>query len=306
MKCAPARATRHFPQRGGFKLVFHVFAPAKINLCLHVTGQRPDGYHLLDTLVSFATVGDVLTVRCGAGGVHVTGPERGNLHGPNIISAVLARFDAQNLEVRLHKNLPVASGIGGGSSDAAAAYRGLGAVLGRSAKRGDMDALLAIGADVPMCVQAQAALVRGIGEDITPVPKLALLHAVLVNPRVPVPTPQIFARLTQKENPGLAPLPSALDRADVLMPWLLDQRNDLQSAAIALAPQIADVLAALAHTGAAVMRMSGSGATCFGLYPTAFAAKEAAFALSKAQPNWWVAPCDLNGDVDVSPRQAQA
>lgn len=285
--------------------MLRVFAPAKINLALHVTGQRPDGYHLLDMLVAFADVGDVLEMRRAPAKVEITGPEAAALSGPNIISTVLSRFQAGEIAVRLHKNLPVASGIGGGSSDGAAAYRGLCALLGRPAHAEDMAVLLAIGADVPMCVQAQPALVRGIGEQITPLPNMPPLHAVLVNPRVQVPTPAVFAALACKENAGFPPLPSAMQDTDTLLEWLAQQRNDLQAPAIAAAPVIADVLTAIAQTGASLVRMSGSGATCFGLYPTALAAKEAAIALSKAQPNWWVAPCDLNGEVDVQPRQAQ-
>jgi 4-diphosphocytidyl-2-C-methyl-D-erythritol kinase len=162
-----------------------------------------------------------------------------------------------------------------------------------------MAVLLRIGADVPMCVQAQPALVRGIGEQITPLPNMPPLHAVLVNPRVQVPTPAVFAALACKENAGFPPLPSAMQDTDTLLEWLAQQRNDLQAPAIAAAPVIADVLAAIAQTGASLVRMSGSGATCFGLYEDAVLAQTASAALRKVQPQWWIAPCCLNSAIDV-------
>jgi 4-diphosphocytidyl-2-C-methyl-D-erythritol kinase len=290
--------------QAGCSAVLRVFAPAKINLCLHVTGQRTDGYHLLDTLVGFADVGDVVTMQRGAPEMRVTGDEGAQLRGENIISAVLNAYGGAQVAVHLQKNLPIASGIGGGSSDAAAAYRGLCALLGRAPAPSDIAQLLAIGADVPMCVQAQPARVQGIGEQITPLPNLAPLHSVLVNPRVHVPTPSIFKALTKKENSAIEPLPQRLGDAAELIAYLAAQRNDLQHPAISMAPVIADVLSALAKTHAALVRMSGSGATCFGLYCSASAATAASAELSKAQPKWWVAPCTINGALDVRPQHA--
>lgn len=292
--------------QAGFSAVLHVFAPAKINLCLHVTGQRADGYHLLDTLVGFADVGDVVTMQRGAPDMRITGVEGAQLYGENIISAVLNAFGGAQVAVHLHKNLPIASGIGGGSSDAAAAYRGLCALLGRAAAPSDMAQLLKIGADVPMCVQAQPARVQGIGEQITPLPNLAPLHAVLVNPRVHVPTPSVFKALQIKENSPTDPLPQGLSGAAELIAYLAAQRNDLQPPAISMAPVIADVLAALAKTDAALVRMSGSGATCFGIYRSAGAATAASADLLKAQPKWWVAPCTINGHADITPQVIRA
>ncbi len=287
--------------------MLRVFAPAKINLCLHVTCQRADGYHLLDTIVGFADVGDWLTLsRGGAGQVHLSGPEAGQLSGENIITQTLAAFGAQDVDVHLEKNLPVASGIGGGSSDAAAAYRGIIALQGYAAGGADAAKLLAIGADVPMCAGAIPAHVQGIGEAITPLPNLAPLHAVLVNPRQHVATPQVFRALHSKQNAALPSLPKRLDDPATLLEWLRAQRNDLQAPAIAAAPIIADVLAAIAATGAGLTRMSGSGATCFGIYHSASAAAAARADLSRAQPNWWVAPCTINGALDVQPQHAPA
>jgi 4-diphosphocytidyl-2-C-methyl-D-erythritol kinase len=310
----PKKAIRRFQPlaKAGCNAVLRVFAPAKINLALHVTGQRSDGYHLLDTVVGFADVGDWVTVMRGATGVRVQGPEAAALSGENIISRVLTQFGAKDVAVVLDKHLPIASGIGGGSSDAAAAYRGLcampegRALLGRGARAADMAQLLAIGADVPMCAAAQPALVRGIGEQITPLPNLARLHAVLVNPRVHVPTPQIFKALARKDNPALPPLPHSMADGAALTAWLGAQRNDLQPPAIVAAPVIADVLAAIAGAGAALARMSGSGATCFGLYPSAADAARAAGQIIQSQPNWWVVACQINGSVDISPQAIRA
>jgi 4-diphosphocytidyl-2-C-methyl-D-erythritol kinase len=287
--------------------MLRVFAPAKINLCLHVTGQRADGYHLLDTVVGFANVGDWLTLtRGGAGQVYLSGPEAGQLSGENIITQTLAAFDAQDVDVHLEKNLPVASGIGGGSSDAAAAYRGIIALQGRAVEAADAAKLLSIGADVPMCAGAIPAHVQGIGEAITPLPNLAPLHAVLVNPRQYVATPQIFRALHSKQNAALPSLPEQLHEPDTLLNWLAAQRNDLQVPAIAAAPAIADVLAAITATGAGLTRMSGSGATCFGIYETAGAAQAASSQLCAQHPDWWIVPCQINDAVNVAPQAMRA
>jgi 4-diphosphocytidyl-2-C-methyl-D-erythritol kinase len=283
--------------------MLRVFAPAKINLCLHVTGQRVDGYHLLDTIVGFANVGDWLTLtQGGAGQVHLSGPEAGQLSGENIITQTLTVFAAQDVDVRLEKNLPVASGIGGGSSDAAASYRGIIALQGRTAHPSDAAKLLSIGADVPMCAGAIPARVQGIGETITPLPNLAPLHAVLVNPRQHVATPQVFRALHNKQNAALPSLPTRLDDPATLLDWLRAQRNDLQAPAIAADPIIADVLAAIAATGAGLTRMSGSGATCFGIYETANAARAAIAQISAQNASWWIVPCQINGRVNVAPQ----
>lgn len=287
--------------------MLRVFAPAKINLCLHVTGQRVNGYHLLDTIAGFADVGDWLTLTQGrAGQLHLSGPEAGHLSGENIITQTLAAFGAQDIDVHLEKNLPIASGIGGGSSDAAAAYRGIIALQGRVADPADAAKLLAIGADVPMCAAAVPARVQGIGEAITPLPNLASLHIVLVNPRQHVATPHVFRALQNKQNEALPSLPERLDDPARLLDWLLAQRNDLQAPAIAVAPVIADVLAAIVATGVGLARMSGSGATCFGIYESAHAAQVAGDQISALNPNWWIAPCQINNGVNVAPQAIRA
>ncbi len=266
-----------------------VFAPAKINLTLHVTGQRADGYHLLDSLVVFADVGDVVHMRAApAWSLQVDGPEGHDVPAgdDNLVLRVARLFPDLGAALTLTKELPVASGIGGGSADAAAVWRGLCSMAGRSA---DAAQLLALGADIPVCVPSQGARMQGIGEVVTPLDGLPDLHVVLANPRVAVSTPQIFKVLLRKDN---APMPDRLpafaDAAD-LCHWLATQRNDLQAAAQAIAPPITQTCAALsALPDCMLARMSGSGATCFGVFATGQAAAHAAQRLSGAQPRWWV------------------
>lgn len=284
-------------------MAVRIFAPAKINLALHVSGQRADGYHLLDSLVAFAPVGDVLTMSRADGlSLTVDGPEGAGLPADmdNLaLRAAALMADGSGFALKLTKNLPAASGIGGGSADAAAALRGAMALMGDAAlaaRADDTDdatdplaeQVLALGADVPMCLFSQPCRVRGIGEriDFVTLPRVA---AVLVNPRVPVSTPEVFRRLVQKNN---APMPATLPHfGDVaaLIAFLRGQRNDLEAPAIATQPVIAEVLAAIAGTrDCALARMSGSGATCFGLFASDADAKAAAAALANARPDWWV------------------
>ncbi|OZB19828.1 MAG: 4-(cytidine 5'-diphospho)-2-C-methyl-D-erythritol kinase [Rhodobacterales bacterium 34-62-10] len=261
-------------------------APAKVNLTLHVTGQRADGYHLLDSLVVFADLGDRLVLRrADQPALRVTGPMAAGVpSGPDNLVLRAARAMGVDLEIGLEKHLPSAAGIGGGSSDAAAVLRGAVALVPGLALPDD--AGLSLGADVPVCLMARAARMRGIGEDVVPVDGLPLLHAVLVNPGVGVSTAVIFRSLSRKDN---AAMPDVLPRwADVddLAAWLAGQRNDMQ-AAVAAAPVVGEVIAAIGATaGCKLARMSGSGATCFGLYADAAAAARAAEAL--ARPGWWV------------------
>ena len=278
-----------------------VFAPAKINLALHVTGQRADGYHLLDMLVGFANVGDVVTLApSDLSSLTLLGPEAQALaRGPNIITKITDAFAKGPMAICLIKNLPIASGIGGGSTDAAATYRAL------RTGQDDTARLLQIGADVPMCVNCQPARVRGIGQEILPL-DLAELPTVLVNPRVQVATPAVFQALTLRDNPPLSDLSADLGDPDHLIEYLARQRNDLQSAAIAIAPVIANVLSRITETGAKLARMSGSGATCFGLYASDAQAQSAAHDLARAHPDWWVTAATLNGPLDIAPQLIRA
>lgn len=294
-----------------------VFAPAKINLCLHVTGQRDDGYHLLDTVVAFADIGDVLTLHA-----HDL-PKRFDVCGPegtpalenqsNIMWHTAKAFwpASTALSMRLEKHLPVASGIGGGSADAAATYRGLlrlrAAIEGQDRPRDptplDVQVLMGIGADVPMCVPCDPARVRGIGEQIEPIRDLHPYPVVLVNPRVEVSTPTVFRSLIKKDNPSLDPWPESFEDRDAALDWLGEQRNDLQPPAIEACPVIAKVLEALERSGTCrLARMSGSGATCFGLFDRVHMARAAADVIRAAYPDWWVHSGRLNGGRCAAPQ----
>ena len=267
-------------------------APAKVNLTLHVTGRRADGYHLLDSLVVFADIGDRVTVRPGVSHLRITGPmSAGVPEGPENLVLRAAALMGIEADITLDKHLPAAAGIGGGSSDAAACLRALARLTGARLP----DDVASLGADVPVCLLARAARMRGIGEEVKPLARLPVLHALLVNPRIAVSTPAIFNRLARRDNP---PMPARLPgwhTAENLIHWLATQRNDLEEAAIAEAPVIANVLQKLSATaGCAIARMSGSGATCFGLYPDAQAAQQAADALRRDHPDWWVMPTRLS------------
>lgn len=268
-------------------MISEVFAPAKINLTLHVTGQRGDGYHLLDSLVAFADVGDRLTFTpADALSLKVTGPFGDGVpeDARNLVwqAAELAELSAH---ITLEKNLPHGAGIGGGSSDAAAVLR----------HAGSCGAAASLGADVPVCLTPQVQRMQGIGDLLTPLPALPPVWAVLVNPKVHVPTPDVFKALTQKTHPPMSThIPAFVDVAG-LINWLSDMRNDLEPPALACAPQVADVLNAVAACpDVALARMSGSGATCFGLCHTSRAAQDAATTLRVAHPAWWVQPCRLS------------
>lgn len=298
-----------------------VFAPAKINLSLHITGQREDGYHLLDSLVVFAPVGDCITITPGnALSLTVEGPEAkgvpADMDNLAFRGAMLAAPGCGAVLV-LEKNLPAASGIGGGSTDAAAAFRGMlffgnegetpaetASAMPDTILENNARELLKLGADVPMCLLPKPLRAQGIGENISFL-DLPPLPAVLVNPRVAVPTPSIFKALGSKFNsPMPDPIPNVLTARD-LIAFLQDCRNDLEAPALSLAPQIGTVLKRLAQTdGCKLARMSGSGATCFGLFETEAEAQAACEKLWSDHPAWWVASCVL-GDQSkaASPRR---
>ncbi|MFL4470282.1 4-(cytidine 5'-diphospho)-2-C-methyl-D-erythritol kinase [Tateyamaria armeniaca] len=293
-----------------------VFAPAKINLSLHITGQLNNGYHLIDSLVAFADIGDWITLtEHGLRELSVTGPEAvpDLSSDTNIMWHAAQKFWSPDrpLSMGLEKHLPMASGIGGGSADAAATYRGLlllraaveGAGTPRDPTPADARDLLAIGADVPMCVLSDPARIQGIGEQITPVPELFPYAIVLVNPRVQVSTPAVFSKLAIKDNPGLDPWPDRFEDRDAALAWIAAQRNDLQVPAIANCPDIADVLSALKRIETCrLARMSGSGATCFGIFERVHLAQAAAEAIRAAYPDWWVRSGRLNGGKQAVPQ----
>ncbi len=263
------------------------FAPAKVNLTLHVTGVRADGYHLLDSLVAFADVGDRVVMTPGEDlSLDLAGP-----FAPGVPA------DARNLMWRaadavgwtgamtLEKQLPHPAGIGGGSSDAATVLR----LIKQQGYEIPAELPIQLGADVPVCLAGHGVIMAGIGETLRALPApLADLHAVLVNPGVSVPTPKVFAELAEKAN---APMDiDGVSWADPqhVIAWLQNQRNDIEAAACRVAPEIADVLDALSRTrNMQVARMSGSGATCFAVYPDKNSAHLAAYEIGAAAPNWW-------------------
>jgi 4-diphosphocytidyl-2-C-methyl-D-erythritol kinase len=268
-------------------------APAKVNLYLRVTGRRADGYHTLDSLAVFAAAGDVVAAMpADALSLAVTGPEAGALADePDNLVLRAARALAEHAGLRrgaaltLQKVLPVASGIGGGSADAAATLRALNALWGAGLDAGALRGIAAgLGADVPVCVESRATRMQGIGELLSAVPPLPHFGLLLVNPRVALPTPAVFkARRGDFSSP--AALPDRFADAAALAAWLRPLGNDLQAAAIGLCPAVAEVIAAIAaQPGCLLARMSGSGATCFGIFPDETAAQIAAGALPAA---WW-------------------
>ncbi|HYE49937.1 MAG TPA: 4-(cytidine 5'-diphospho)-2-C-methyl-D-erythritol kinase [Azospirillaceae bacterium] len=283
-------------------------AAAKLNLYLHVLGRRDDGYHELDSLIAFTGAHDVVSVTPAAGfSLTVEGPFAAPLllEGPagNLVSRAASLLAdslgrAPDVAITLTKNLPVASGIGGGSADAAATLRAL-AVLWDLAPDDPRPAALAprLGADVPVCLFGRTAYFGGAGERVEAAPALPDAWLVLANPGVPVPTRDVFAA-----RRGGWSAPARLERAPAdaaeLALMLRERGNDLQAPAQEVAPAVAEVLAALDVTpGCLLSRMSGSGATCFGLYADAEAAAAAARLLARVRPAWWVQAAALLPDV---------
>ena len=279
-----------------------VDAWAKINLTLHVTGRRDDGYHELDSLVVFAGVGDTLEIAPAADlSLTLTGPFAGALEtdSGNLVlraaRALQARFKTgSGANLTLDKRLPVAAGIGGGSADAAAALCGLNEIWGLNASEAELRALGArLGADVPVCVAGRACFLAGTGERIEPAPPLPPVWLVLVNPLVPLSTPSVFkarsGAFSQARRPS-GPLPDA----QALALFLSQGCNDLEAPARGLLPVIGDLLAALRATPDCLLaRMSGSGATCFGMYRDEAAARAAAAQIAAVETDWWVSPAPV-------------
>jgi 4-diphosphocytidyl-2-C-methyl-D-erythritol kinase len=281
------------------------FAAAKVNLYLHLTGRRADGYHLLDSLVAFPDIGDNLSAEPAAGlSLEIGGPAAASLSGEVRDNLVLraARLladhsgTARGAALRLEKNLPVAAGIGGGSSDAAAALRVLTALWGLSVGKHVLcDLAQRLGADLPACLHARPVWVGGVGERVEPAAGLPQAGILLANPRRELPTAAVFdARSGPFGEPGrFAPMPGdAVELAQVLG----SRRNDLTRAAVDLVPETGAVLARLAELPEALIaRMSGSGPTCFALFRDRAGAERACHALSAAEPGWWCAAGALVG-----------
>ncbi|WP_442753819.1 4-(cytidine 5'-diphospho)-2-C-methyl-D-erythritol kinase [Methylocystis sp. JAN1] len=277
-------------------------APAKINLTLHILGRRADGYHELESLVAFSGAGDTLSLIPGpALSLDISGPTAtaAGAGGDNLVlraaRQLAERIDGLALGAfRLVKRLPVAAGIGGGSSDAAAALRLLARANNIDADDPRLfDAARVTGADVPVCLSGRARVMRGAGETLGPVLRLPLLPAVLINPGVPVETRPVFQRLGLQPGERVAAerLPAIGSGAPSveLLALLAKGRNDLEDAACLQAPVIVDVLSVLrAAKGCKLARMSGSGATCFAIFSTTAAAAKAARAIRMQHPEWWV------------------
>lgn len=278
-------------------------APAKVNLALHVTGQRPDGYHLLDMLVTFTEHGDRLGFSAAERDeLRLSGPFSAHLiaeahAGDNLVlkardllreAAKAVGLDAPPVHIHLEKNLPIASGIGGGSADAAAALRGLLRLWQLPLAQDSIDAVaLKLGADVPMCLIRRPLFASGIGESIELLPHFPSLSMVLGNPLVGVSTPDVFRRLATKENPPLSR--SLLETGDRLQLIAATKalRNDLEPPARTIRAEIAILSDMLEQQGALLTRMSGSGATCFGLFGDRAQAAAAAAALHRMKPDWY-------------------
>lgn len=268
-------------------------ARAKVNLYLRVTGRRDDGYHTLDSLAVFADAKDIVTAGHGeALTLDVTGREAGALTAEAdnlVLRAARALAAATERPARaaltLTKLLPVASGIGGGSADAAATLRVLDVLWGTGLGTPGLEAVAAtLGADVPVCVASRPARMRGTGEILSPAPALPACGLLLANPRIALPTPQVFGARRGPFSPP-AEMPAQLPDAAALAAWLRPLGNDLQDAALTLCAEIAEVLSAIAaRPGCLLARMSGSGATCFGIFATSAQAQAAAKALPAA---WW-------------------
>jgi 4-diphosphocytidyl-2-C-methyl-D-erythritol kinase len=283
-------------------------APAKLNLYLHVTGKRADGYHLLDSLVTFTDIYDTLTL-APAPELRFTadGPFAGGFGDEDpatnlVVRAARGLGEALGREVavafHLTKNLPVASGIGGGSADAAAALRGLArlwqvdplspTVLGIAA---------GLGADIPACVAGRACYMGGIGTELAPAPDLPQAGLLLVNPGVGLSTPSVY-RARQGGFTPAARFDAPPADAAALATLLGERGNDLTDPAVSLLPTIGEVLAAIGGLPDCKLgRMSGSGATCFGIFADIAAAKRAREALEQAYPGWWIAPGRLLSDI---------
>jgi 4-diphosphocytidyl-2-C-methyl-D-erythritol kinase len=283
-------------------------APAKINLTLHVVGRRPDLYHELESLVAFSRSGDSLSLAPGEEfKLHVGGPMAEASGDPekNLVLKA-ARNLAERIEglklgaFSLTKNLPVAAGIGGGSSDAAAALR----LLARANDLAEddprlLDAAQATGADVPVCLAARTRMMTGVGERLGPVLLLPPLPTLIVNPRRPLETKAVFAKMKiaagARTDFGPHPQITSGLSYEALLAALRKGRNDMEDAACVLAPVIVDVLAVLAAApGCRLARMSGSGTTCFGIFANCRAVARAKKAILEAHPDWWVKSALLN------------
>jgi 4-diphosphocytidyl-2-C-methyl-D-erythritol kinase len=279
-------------------------ARAKVNLTLAVRGRCADGYHALESLVTFAGAGDAVTIETDAADqLTVSGPSAQDIGGENLLTRAVALLRGADPHLRigavhLHKNLPIAAGLGGGSADAAALLR---AVRRANRERADgiqwPDIAAALGSDVPVCFADRPALIWGRGERMSLVSFLPAMDAVVVNPRVPLATGSVFAALNSgPAPPAAAPAPPQLSGMEGLLDYMRARGNHLEAPACALLPVIAEIKALLAaQPDCRFAGMSGSGPTCFGIFSSPASARHAAAAMASARPAWWVEPTILAG-----------
>jgi 4-diphosphocytidyl-2-C-methyl-D-erythritol kinase len=272
-----------------------VFAPAKINLFLHVGERREDGYHALESLVAFAEAGDNLDIAPSNGlSLDIAGPFANRLvrHADNLALRAARSLQSGNVgaHILLEKNLPVAAGLGGGSADAAAVLRALNAMWNRDLAEDTLLAIAAsLGSDVPACLLSRTCWMEGRGEIVREVPPLPQFPLLLVNPGVMVPTAEIFAGLNARTGIGSIAPPGLMRNVWDLVSYLADAANDLEAPACRYAPLIEDALAALdREPGCVLAQMSGSGATCFGLFEQQQYAVGAGARIAQDHPEWWV------------------
>jgi 4-diphosphocytidyl-2-C-methyl-D-erythritol kinase len=287
-----------------------IFAPAKVNLYLHVTGRLDNGYHMLDSLVAFADIGDQVEIEPAADfqfrvkGPYANGfgpkeldasPNSANLVVQAVWSLAQAAQKVPNIRATLIKNLPLASGLGGGSSDAAAVIWGLLEWWALSSQAHYLPGLMArLGADVPVCLPCKPSRVRGIGDILDPAPSMPEVAIVLVHPAKPCPTAEVFSHFGDQFMETQT-LPASFDTFDTLISFLREQENVLYKPAYNLVPEISNAINALAaQKHCALARLSGAGATCFGLFQHERDAKQAAKTIASENPDWWVESGWLN------------
>lgn len=283
---------------------FTLTASAKINLFLHITGKRDDGYHLLQSLMVFVDVGDVLSFAPHDSlFIDVEGRFAGDLISPQdnlIYKAARALADEYKTQPRgrilLDKKLPVASGMAGGSADAAATLKGLSRLWGLAEEPDRLRRVAErLGADVPACLMKKTVWAEGIGEKMTPLPGMPDMHFVLVNPIVETPTADVFRKF--RERGRFSPAIQFMGRRKTMFEWIADlkmYRNDLTEAATHISPDIVAVLHAIEQTaGCHFARLSGSGATCFGVYDNDNSAKAAVNKLRQMHPDWWIVATNI-------------
>ena len=284
-----------------FKTI-HLNAPAKLNLFLHITGKRADGYHLLQSVMIFVDVGDDMEFYPHDGFlIDAEGRFATDLPSPaeNIIyraaKALAETFRVPlSAGIRIKKNLPIASGVAGGSSNAATTLLGLSKLWGLPDDRDRLHKIaISLGADVPACLIRRPVWAEGIGEKMSALPHMPPLHFVLANPMIATPTAEVFARFKNRIS---APIQYS-GRKKTMDEWISDlrlYRNDLTEAAIEVCPEIQFVLRALRDTpNCHLARLSGSGATCFGIYDTPYAAQAAVNKLRTQYPDWWITSANL-------------